>query len=984
MSRHRDRSGTTRRWPGRRGVGRVGATRGRPGTRVDRWRGSWRLALRLARREVARHRGRTVLILALVGMPVVVLTALAVWFTSTDISRAEQAARVVGTAAARLEPTPNEDGIGQVADAEWYGWQGETLPDPVVAEGFSPDDPWSVERVEASTGERVAEVGTATAQPPDLLPGQGVDGSGPWFVVALDADQVEDAAPEQVRGADGQAGGGQSLAGIASLTSGRWPVAADEVLITPSGAARGLATSNQVSVSYAGDPAPTTLTVVGTGTAVHDGWRDADLVVGTAGAPESTRWSYLVLTGEPVNLERAHDWARQGLDVTSALVSADPPPGPAGYGRSSESRLLTLLLAAAVVVETALLAGPAFAVSAVRQRHSLALAATQGAGAADMRRAVTAYGLVLAVLAAVGGAVLGGAAGAAWVLWRVRQPLPQVVLLDLPWSWVAALAGIAVLAGGVAAWWPARGLTRLDTMTVLRGQVASRRVGRGWPTVGAVLAGAGALLLVWAAVGTGSAGDVAGADRSVVLILAAAGLMGLGLLLLLPALLALAARLTRGAPVALRLATRDSLRQRSRAVPAMAAIVAATAVMAGMATVQMSTVANQERHYEPRLPTGTAEVWVQGATEERRAAVTAVIKDTVPGAVVYPVENVAAGPGWQVHGEFIEEAPLRAVIPPGCGTTYTLQWEEGGEECWLDLDATHLVLPLELLERTGQLDDQAREALGSGSLLVTGGYQWTPPDGLSTLSVLTGVARADETGERSVLGRAEVAEVPVLALEPEQMSALAVPRAAPATMMTPETAQALGWLGEQSYLIVAHPDRDLTAADERALTAGFEGAVGDGLGTRVEQGFVQGAGSARFMVVLLGAFSLLALCAVVISTALTVTEGQRDSATLAAVGGTRRTRRMLAAAHSWVLAGLGCGVGLGLGVAVGAAAGWVSSRADRYGTGGYMVGDGTPLPGLVAVPWVPLLLVLVLLPVVAAAIGWVSVRRAPALVRRTV
>jgi putative ABC transport system permease protein len=93
---------------------------------------------------------------------------------------------------------------------------------------------------------------------------------------------------------------------------------------------------------------------------------------------------------------------------------------------------------------------------------------------------------------------------------------------------------------------------------------------------------------------------------------------------------------------------------------------------------------------------------------------------------------------------------------------------------------------------------------------------------------------------------------------------------------------------------------------------------------------------------------------------------------------------MLAAAHSWVLAGLGCGVGLGLGVAVGAAAGWVSSRADRYGTGGYMVGDGTPLPGLVAVPWVPLLLVLVLLPVVAAAIGWVSVRRAPALVRRTV
>ena len=177
---------------------------------------------------------------------------------------------------------------------------------------------------------------------------------------------------------------------------------------------------------------------------------------------------------------------------------------------------------------TALVTGGAVRVG---RAISLALAAAQGAGAPDVRRAVTAYGVILAVVAAIGGALLGGLGGAGWVLWRLRQPVPTAVTMDVPWSWILALVAVAVLAGAVAAWWPARGLTRLDTMAVLRGQVASRRVGRGWPVVGGALTGLGVLALLWAALNP--------SDRSAVVILGAGVLIMLGLLLLLGAELAL-------------------------------------------------------------------------------------------------------------------------------------------------------------------------------------------------------------------------------------------------------------------------------------------------------------------------------------------------------------------------------------------------------------------------------------------------------------
>lgn len=99
------------------------------------------------------------------------------------------------------------------------------------------------------------------------------------------------------------------------------------------------------------------------------------------------------------------------------------------------------------------------------------------------------------------------------------------------------------------------------------------------------------------------------------------------------------------------------------------------------------------------------------------------------------------------------------------------------------------------------------------------------------------------------------------------------------------------------------------------------------------------------------------------------TEGQRDSATLAAIGGTRRTRPLLAAVHAFLVGA----VGVLLGTVLDGVMSWTSTQVNSYSRGyaGWL-GEG----GVVAVPWFALGLATVAIPTIAAAVAWISVRRA--------
>jgi putative ABC transport system permease protein len=116
---------------------------------------------------------------------------------------------------------------------------------------------------------------------------------------------------------------------------------------------------------------------------------------------------------------------------------------------------------------------------------------------------------------------------------------------------------------------------------------------------------------------------------------------------------------------------------------------------------------------------------------------------------------------------------------------------------------------------------------------------------------------------------------------------------------------------------------------------------------------------------LLAAVGLVTLVVAGMTVALAAAEGRSDTATLAAVGAGPGRRRRLGAAHGLFLGLVGVLLGLVVGVPAGAAV---------------MQADG--LPG-VAVPWTTLLGTVIVVPLLAAAAGWVVTPSRLELVRRT-
>ncbi len=935
-------------------VGSRGTRRGRPGSWWDRWLGSWRFAFRLGRREVRRHRGRSALIMALVGAPVLLVTAFLTFFSSQDISPSEGIDRQLGASVAAVGPASGPVGwvmnVGQATDPT----------DGKVTPGYAADDPWDAARVADTVGSPVVPVGRVVARPEGEL-STSVDAGDPLQALVL----------------DGPPGGATQP--LASLRSGRWARAGDEVVVTPAGAARGLPESGAVSLVLGSDEEPTTLQVVGVADAAYSADQNAELVLPAATAPAATSWQWLVERTEPVGLVEAQEWALHGLDVTSRELQLHPPDQEWRSENAADTALFYGMIGLAILAETVLLAGPAFAVSAARQRHSLALAGAQGAARADVRRAVVAHGLVLAVVASAGAALVGAVLGlgGAGVLARLRPA--QHVGLELPWAWVLPLVLASVVAAGLAAWWPARGATRLDIMSVLRGQVVSGRVGRGWPLVGGVLALAGAGTLVHAA--------TTEPHRAPPWMVGGAALLGLGVMALVPAVLALVSRVSARAPLAWRLAARDALRQRSRAVPAVLAIVAAVAVMTAAATVQVSSTANQERQYTAQVPEGTISVTASDQGDPRSTAaltdlVLDAVADVLPEATAYPLTLIESGPGMDPTGQ-PTDTPYRTVVPADCTVrelTPSIDRATGTvPHCYLHEHVTYAVAPVAALERTGGLTPQMREVLLTGGLVVwdRGGPEEVveAARGRAEAQLASAPARATGIeGGTELTGPATLEPVVVYWASSTEMDALRLSRQTfSGGYVTPQTAERLDWDGTPAGVFVAADD---------PFTLDDAAALGDQLGrdayVYLERGFVPRPGERILPLVTLGVFSFIALAAVVISTALAISEGRRDSATMAAVGATRRTRRLLASLHAVLVGTVGVLVGLGLGLAVGGVMSWTTTSVNRFGTSyaGYVGTDG-----IVAVPWLMLGAAAIAVPLIAAAVAWVSVRREPVLTR---
>ena len=114
--------------------------RGRPGTPTNRPQpppapagrrrfaeltGSWRAALRIARRESRRARKRTALVLAMIALPVLVLAFLAASYDMAELTPQEQADRRVGVADAELRWFADTPIVQDEWGDSWYARDGD-------------------------------------------------------------------------------------------------------------------------------------------------------------------------------------------------------------------------------------------------------------------------------------------------------------------------------------------------------------------------------------------------------------------------------------------------------------------------------------------------------------------------------------------------------------------------------------------------------------------------------------------------------------------------------------------------------------------------------------------------------------------------------------------------------------------------------------------------------------------------------------------
>ena len=259
---------------------------------------------------------------------------------------------------------------------------------------------------------------------------------------------------------------------------------------------------------------------------------------------------------------------------TSATVLLDPNHevmSAFGSDISQASRLtnsnlinpgtITLALAVVGMLLIGLVAVAGFTVIAQRRIRAMGMLGAIGATPTQVARVVRANGLVVGVAGALGGAALGFAA---WVAYRPSLESSvhhDIAVTALPWWVVGGSIVLAVSATYLAASYPARAVARLPIVRALSGRPAEPRGVHRSAVPGVILALAGLALT-----------EYAGKNQNPLVLVA--GLVGLvaGMMLLGPLLLPLLARATRRAPVAVRLATRDLARYRSRSGSALAAM----------------------------------------------------------------------------------------------------------------------------------------------------------------------------------------------------------------------------------------------------------------------------------------------------------------------------------------------------------------------------------------------------------------------------
>lgn len=285
-------------------------------------------------------------------------------------------------------------------------------------------------------------------------------------------------------------------------------------------------------------------------------------------------------------LSDPYDYRAERADVYASSRDSLLAGMPDTYfynSRFEQPQYIAALVAAALLAEVALVAGAAYATGTRRRLHELGLLGSSGATPRHIGAIVVSEGLVAGTIGAVLGVVAGGVVLLA--AHGALQAFTDKLITGLPLQPVDAIAPalVGVAATVLAAWWPARAVSRVPVTAALQGRMPDRGA-HGWTTVaGGTAIVLGSLFLLVGRSNTDKYRVMGGAG--VVSMIAGATLLTGPLV----AWLGKHADRLRATP---RLMLRDAARQRTRAAAAISAVMVVVLglVVVGVETARLEAV----------------------------------------------------------------------------------------------------------------------------------------------------------------------------------------------------------------------------------------------------------------------------------------------------------------------------------------------------------------------------------------------------------
>jgi putative ABC transport system permease protein len=578
-----------------------------------------------------------------------------------------------------------------------------------------------------------------------------------------------------------------------------------------------------------------------------------------------------------------------------------------------------------------------FSVMAQRRLRALGMLSAIGATERNLRLVMIAGGLVVGVAAALAGAVLGVAAWFACVPALQRAAGHVVDPTNLPWWAFAIGVGFAIATSVLASRRPARAIARVPVVAALSGRPAPPKPVHRSALPGVIVFAVGITCLAFTGGLAGLAGHGHAGQGRALLLLGGLAATIVGIVLLAPlAISVLAAGAGSRLPVAIRIALRDLVRYRARSGAALAATTFAVFLAMGICLAASIRFDN---------PLG----WTGANLSGSQLIITT--QQSLGGGTIAQLSNAqAARLGRQVDSL---AASLHARSVPLESTSASLYQVGTPQNSPFNFTGTVSVATPQLLATYGIRASQI--APGTDILTMRPGLAGLPHMEMlwSSYQGPGGSAPGGSGSPPCTLSNDCLASPAI-----QTVSSLPGGTSAPNTVLTEYAVRKYrlqpsltGWLIQAPAPLTA---TQLNAARRLALGSGVTAETRSdtpGLGD------IAGGATAVGIVIALGVLAA--------SVGLIRSETAGDLRTLTAAGASAGTRRMITAATAAAL-------GL-LSAVLGMAGALVAGLAWAHGSLSAMFGD---------LPLSDVLILLIGLPLVAAAGGWLLAGREPAAIAR--